>query len=1088
MLLLLVTTGVLKAQVPTPGGDGISGPVNVARNQSTSYSTQSTCGPYIWSVSNGTIQGSATGSSIVVLWNTAGTGNVALTWCNGNEFDQLSINVEQAVAAPGSITKTDYCGYTTITRPSPPSGVTFYWQSSASGTNTSNSNQNRNVGNGTYYLRARDNSTEAWSSGSSSISVSVRVQPPMPSTPAMSAVCGSTTITRPANTPSVSYYWQTGTSNPSTGNNSSQIVATSSGTYYLAALHTSSCWSDVLSFNVNVNQEPVSPPAPTETRYCGYTELSRVAPPAGIEYYWQTQAFGQETAPVNAAPTFTVTTPGTQTLYLGALNGDGCWSYTTIFVGVKGIAEAPVSSMDDHTFGNANVSPSVSGGGPMYKWYTQSSGGTAISGINGNVYSHSPAGTITYYVAGNNADGCESSTRIAVTAYKYPQPVLEAVGGATLPNGGTVTLQVNPAAYDSYSWMRNLIQLSGNNASISADQTGYYEVTVTIDGHTASTGLMVTPEIEPLSNNDRNHVWVTLVGQEGITDEALTGADENKLYHTFQYTDGLGRGLQSVSHASSPLGNDVIQTNHYDQFGTSTKGYLPYTASSASGQFRPDALSSNGQYEQSEQFQFYQNAPEIAHDTKPFSQVELDTSPFRNVLESGSVGAGWQPGENGVKDDWSYNSVTDNVRKWYINAQGRPQSDATYGTKTLTKGVTTSSENQDAIVFADFRGRVALQRTIAADGVTTLDSYTIYDDFDRPIFVLSPQAIKELEISGSYTPDNAFLDKWAFQYKYDDQGRLIESKAPGVRKWSKVVYDYWDRPILTQDANLENRDEWSYVKFDTEGRTVMTGYYSSAADRATLQAEVDQFYTGGTPRGEKRGTSLHDYTNVTFPTSIVEEDVFTVIYYDDYQFLNGNPELAYTQMYDNPATPHEFIRGMPTGSKTKVLDEPIWLTTVAYFDKRLRAIQSITEQYGGGIQRLTQQYDYEGQTVSTQTFQQENGGQAIITREFEYDRVGRLLNLYHQIEIAGQVHGRILLASYRYNEAGQVVEENLHSTDDGNTYFQSLDYRYDIRGWLKSINNAQLEHNAINNPDTGQNKDLFGLELIYQDTTGSGLE
>ncbi len=71
----------------------------------------------------------------------------------------------------------------------------------------------------------------------------------------------------------------------------------------------------------------------------------------------------------------------------------------------------------------------------------------------------------------------------------------------------------------------------------------------------------------------------------------------------------------------------------------------------------------------------------------------------------------------------------------------------------------------------------------------------------------------------------------------------------------------------------------------------------------------------------------------------------------------------------------------------------------------------------------------------------------------------------------------MLLASYNYNELGQVVEKNLHSTDQGATFLQSLDYRYNIRGWITSINNSQLSNdNGVTNNDTG---DLFGLNLIY---------
>ncbi|MEM7552408.1 MAG: hypothetical protein AAF363_22180, partial [Bacteroidota bacterium] len=79
--------------------------------------------------------------------------------------------------------------------------------------------------------------------------------------------------------------------------------------------------------------------------------------------------------------------------------------------------------------------------------------------------------------------------------------------------------------------------------------------------------------------------------------------------------------------------------------------------------------------------------------------------------------------------------------------------------------------------------------------------------------------------------------------------------------------------------------------------------------------------------------------------------------------------------------------------------------------------------------------------------------------------------------------GKTLLAHNAYNELGELIEKNLHAKEgqQGNTtYAQSIDYRYNIRGWLKSINNADLV-TASNNNDT---YDLFGMELSY--TSGIG--
>jgi RHS repeat-associated protein len=58
------------------------------------------------------------------------------------------------------------------------------------------------------------------------------------------------------------------------------------------------------------------------------------------------------------------------------------------------------------------------------------------------------------------------------------------------------------------------------------------------------------------------------------------------------------------------------------------------------------------------------------------------------------------------------------------------------------------------------------------------------------------------------------------------------------------------------------------------------------------------------------------------------------------------------------------------------------------------------------------------------------------------------------------------------------VEKNLYSTDNGSTFKQSVDYRYNIRGWMSSINNSSLANdNGTTNDD---NNDLFGMNVLYE--------
>jgi RHS repeat-associated protein len=98
-------------------------------------------------------------------------------------------------------------------------------------------------------------------------------------------------------------------------------------------------------------------------------------------------------------------------------------------------------------------------------------------------------------------------------------------------------------------------------------------------------------------------------------------------------------------------------------------------------------------------------------------------------------------------------------------------------------------------------------------------------------------------------------------------------------------------------------------------------------------------------------------------------------------------------------------------------------------------------------------------------------------RRFEYDHAGRLINTWHKVDSNPT---EILLSKNEYNELGQLIDKKLHSTvATASDAKQSVDYRYNIRGWLTSINNAALSNDGATNNDTG---DFFGMNLAYNTT------
>jgi hypothetical protein len=83
---------------------------------------------------------------------------------------------------------------------------------------------------------------------------------------------------------------------------------------------------------------------------------------------------------------------------------------------------------------------------------------------------------------------------------------------------------------------------------------------------------------------------------------------------------------------------------------------------------------------------------------------------------------------------------------------------------------------------------------------------------------------------------------------------------------------------------------------------------------------------------------------------------------------------------------------------------------------------------------------------------------------YAYDHQGRLLSEKMKINDGTE----ITLASYKYNELGEQIAKYLHGSSSGGDFNQKVDYKYNIKGWLRTLN-------TVNNLGT----DLFALDLRY---------
>ncbi|NQY05520.1 MAG: hypothetical protein HRT68_04755 [Flavobacteriaceae bacterium] len=412
-------------------------------------------------------------------------------------------------------------------------------------------------------------------------------------------------------------------------------------------------------------------------------------------------------------------------------------------------------------------------------------------------------------------------------------------------------------------------------------------------------------------STDENYVHTTT-----YTSETQTGSvsEDHKIKAT-NYYDGLGRPKQSVSIAAGGNKENIIVPVVYDAAGRASKSYLPYASATSNGNFV-----SNGQVIEDLEDYYYARFPGEL-DTlylNPYSYTAVERSALARPIAQAAPGIDWAYNSfdaHVIRSEYAVNAL-DEVKEFTVDFQQVGGVDNTeapilvytrnYPAGELRKTVikdenwkTADGSLRTTEEFTNKSGQTLLKRTFTLKSgnqtVEALDTYYIYDDFGNLTYVLSPEASDNILNHQSIV--SSVLDNLGYQYKYDFRNRLIEKKLPG-KGWEAIVYDELDRPVFTQDPNLQAQGKWLFTKYDVMGRVAYTGMYtpSAAVDRATLQASVNATSVLHETKNTT-ATTIGDlevyYSNAALPTSDIE--VLTVNYYDDYHF---NSPLVLESSYD----------------------------------------------------------------------------------------------------------------------------------------------------------------------------------------------
>lgn len=597
-----------------------------------------------------------------------------------------------------------------------------------------------------------------------------------------------------------------------------------------------------------------------------------------------------------------------------------------------------------------------------------------------------------------------------------------------------------------------------------------------------TTGVPAPQPLATAPSGNQNYILTTIYRKPYTSPPSNPTTDD--AMQTIAYFDGLGRPSQTIAVKGSASFKDLVMPIEYDAFGREAKKYLPYTATGTAGAFRTNAATAQGS--------FYNSPPTAVQGSpNPYSQTVFEPSPLNRITEQGAPGADWQPQSGSipnsghtVRTEYGTNNTTvftdlTNTRR--VARYG--VSLATDGTPTLTLNSAYAANELYVTVmkdenwkqadvrvgtneeYMDKQGRVVLKRSFNRkpdNSVEMLSTYFVYNDFGDLAYVLPPGRDSEFNPDTGTLPNTTQLNNFAYQYRYDGRRRMVEKKLPG-KGVEYIVYNKLDQVVLTQDAEQRAKSpkEWTFTKYDAHGRVVMTGRYTTTATtRTAVQDAVDAH----TPAWETPNTAnTSGYANTSFPNGNGAE-VYTYAYYDSYDLPSDCPTAWKTPGSGYSAMTH----GKRTATKTKVLGTTTYPWSVEYYDNWGRVTKTNSQHHHGGTDAVVTALNFNGQPTSTTRTHTKGSATTTVQERYEYDHVGKLLNTFHRVNSQPEV----LLAANTYNETGQLITKQLHSENNGGSYLQKLDYRYNIRGWLTQINGRAL--------NTAEN-DLFGLELKYTD-------
>ena len=555
--------------------------------------------------------------------------------------------------------------------------------------------------------------------------------------------------------------------------------------------------------------------------------------------------------------------------------------------------------------------------------------------------------------------------------------------------------------------------------------------------------------------------------------DSVTAGSIEKVKQVTQYFDDLGRPIETIVKKGSPLQEDIVSANTYDAFGRESNKYLPYiTNTGADGNFKTDPFNT--------QYAWY-----ISNysDSFTYTKTLFELSPLNRPTNAYAPGKSWTGDGRGISIQYLFNTISDSVRKWIISSN-QPATSVRYGAGQLEKIVTTDEHGKQVIEYKNLGGKIILKKVQIDNSpvgahLGWLCTYYVYNDLNELVFVIPPKAVEQL-INNSWTFGSYTLDELCFSYSYDERHRMTSKRVPGAGI-VYIIYDARDRLVMTQDSVLRSEHKWMYTLYDVLDRPITTGlitdntYYNDAAHHRNLaQTSISYPNPASYTNEQLTKTFYDDYTWRSGEGSPLSASRVTS--YDGYLSSPSNNIWPYPQ---DATAATVRLRGLVTGTKTRVLISNDSLYTTPFYDDKGKPIQTQSNNVSGGTDVMVTQYSWTGQPLLNITKQAKAGTNSqttIALTKLTYDVQWRMIKTEKKISNTRVSSGSMPGSWTTINENGYDEQGQLKKKKLGTTTVDSLQYDYNIRGWMLGMNRSYVK-------DTTSSSNWFGFDLGYDKTS-----